>query len=372
MFQIGSNHNAVKALKTFLNSHPRIPVSNLKISGIFDSETQTALINFQKYKRLIPNGRMDFTTQFAVGSEMHSSQIKVLSTQDAGLLTLLRIGQLTSFGINKNKPANNKSLNKVESVGNDYPKFEFFVYVRAFALFDWFGAGLWKGDDRSFSVDPKAKSKVEAISQTIATYDNTEYPFTYTRESKPVESTLYFFGYEISALSECYINDRDGNYAPNGFEGNGVSTSYDLYGNNDGFPPFTDWNLSNDIDLHPYFWHNFAPFTDGMAMTTKGSVTGDQFPAAEAFMLDTQNNAAMLGVYAVTPDASPFTHLPGNNFRPMIDINVTTVVKNGLFQGVLENGNVVSLTEYNQRFLSLSAGRKISDREIRYVPIYPK
>lgn len=62
MFQIGSNHNAVKALKTFLNSHPRIPVSNLKISGIFDSETQTALINFQKYKRLIPNGRMDFTT----------------------------------------------------------------------------------------------------------------------------------------------------------------------------------------------------------------------------------------------------------------------------------------------------------------------
>ena len=136
-----------------------------------------------------------------------------------------------------------------------------------------------------------------------------------------------FFGFEIPASSECYINDSRGDYAPNGFGAETVAAEYHLFGNNDAFPPFTDWNLSNDIDLHPYFWHSFEPLEEGAAMTTTGSVTGDQFPAAEAFMIDSQNNAVMLGVFAVTPDASPFTHLPGNNTRPMIQTNVTTIVK---------------------------------------------
>jgi hypothetical protein len=41
----------------------------------------------------------------------------------------------------------------------------------------------------------------------------------------------------------------------------------------------------------------------------------------------------------------------------MIDVNVTVQVNNGVFQGVVENGNVVSLDEYNRRFTNQSAVR---------------
>lgn len=62
MFHSGSNHPAVKTIKNFLNSCPRVSINNLKPDNSFDSETRDALAQFQKYKRLIPTGRMDLTT----------------------------------------------------------------------------------------------------------------------------------------------------------------------------------------------------------------------------------------------------------------------------------------------------------------------
>ena len=77
MFQNGGSHPAVKTIKSFLNSCPQVSTGNLKLNNSFDAETRDALKQFQKYKRLIPTGKMDLTTWVAIGSDMDVISVKV-------------------------------------------------------------------------------------------------------------------------------------------------------------------------------------------------------------------------------------------------------------------------------------------------------
>lgn len=155
-----------------------------------------------------------------------------------------------------------------------------------------------------------------------------------------------------SAYSECYINDPNGNYFPDSLSGGNDSLGYHMYGNDDAVP------FSPDIDLHTALRFSYEDQGNGVVnMTVTGSITGDHFPAAEAFVRDRSGNSVMLGVFAPTASSGPVLSLPGNGTLPMIDVNVTVRVNNGVFQGVVENGNVIPLDEYNRRFTDQPAVR---------------
>lgn len=235
-----------------------------------------------------------------------------------------------------------------------FAEFNFSVYVRAFAPFEWFGPGnVARGDNRGFSTDVGASYRIQASSEVTAANDGRYFPMSITRPSPPTISETNLGFYSWTAYSEGYVNDPNGSYYGDGLPGGNDSLGYHLYGNDDAIPI-----VSSDIDLRPEFRFNYADQGNGVVnMTVTGQVTGDQFPAAEAFIRDTNGNAVVLGVFAPAASSGPVTSLPGNNTRPMIDVNVTVQVNNGVFQGVVENGNIISLEEYNRRFTDQSPVR---------------
>ena len=272
-----------------------------------------------------------------------------------------RFGRFTAVDplVDTGSPANPQTFNRYVYVLNNpflfvdktgaYPQFSFSVYVRAFAPFQWFGPGnIARGDNRGFSTSSGASFRIQASSEVQAV-DGAPYryfPMSMTRPSPPTTSETNLGFVSWTALSETYVNDPSGNYYADGLPGGNDSLGYHMYGNDDAIPG------SSNIDLHPEFRFTFSNDQgNGLVdMNITGTVTGDQFPAAEAFIRDTSGNSVMLGVFAPTASSGPVTSLPGNGTLPMIDVNVTVRINNGVFQGVVENGNVISLDEYNRRF----------------------
>ncbi len=246
----------------------------------------------------------------------------------------------------------NNPLALIDRTGG-FPEYTFSVYVRAFAPFEWFGPGdTARGDNRGFSTDPNASYRTQAFSEVRAGSGD-YFTMSVTRASPPSLSETNLGFYSWTAYSECYINDTNGNYFPDGLPGEGNSLAYHMYGNDDAIP-----FVSGNIDLHPDFTFSHADQGNGVDdMTIAGTVTGDQFPAAEAFVRDSRGNSVMLGVFAPVSSSGPVGSLPLNGTSPMINVNVTVRVNNGVFQGVVENGNVISLDEYNRRFTSQPAVR---------------
>ncbi len=236
-----------------------------------------------------------------------------------------------------------------------FPEFTFSVYVRSFAPYQWFGPGnVARGDNRGFSTDPNKTYRIQAFSRVTAADDGRYFPMSMTQASEATTSETNLGFISWTADSECYINDPNGNYFADGLPGGNDSLGYHMYGNDDAIP-----FVSSDIDLHPELRFNYADQGDGVVnMTVTGAVTGDQFPAAEAFIRDSNGNSVMLGVFAPTASSGPVTSLPGNGTSPMINVDVTVQVNNGVFQGVVENGKVISLDEYNRRFTSQSPVRE--------------
>lgn len=90
MFSVGNRHKAVRTIKGFLNSHPRVGISKLTASENFDSQTQAALAEYQKYKRLsVSSGLMNAETWKAIGADMHPALLKTMSLHDSDMLCLL-------------------------------------------------------------------------------------------------------------------------------------------------------------------------------------------------------------------------------------------------------------------------------------------
>ncbi|MGB7200672.1 MAG: RHS repeat-associated core domain-containing protein [Pyrinomonadaceae bacterium] len=234
--------------------------------------------------------------------------------------------------------------------------YEFSVTVRSFAPFEWFGtyANIARGDNRGFSTDPSATYRIQATSQMVARNDGISHPMSITRASEATTSETNIGGLiSWTAQSECYIQDPNGNYAPDGLLGGTDLISYQMSGNDDAIPG------SSNINLHPNIWFNFDESQGNgvVDMTVTTSVSGDQFPAAEAFVTDTSGNSVMLGTFAPLSSNGPVFGLMTDQRLPMIDSRTTVRVNNGVFEGVVENGNVVPLDEYNGRFTQQPAVR---------------
>jgi|CXWL01.1.fsa_nt_gi RHS repeat-associated protein len=240
----------------------------------------------------------------------------------------------------------NNPLTLVDRTGA-YPEFTFSLYVRAFAPFEWFGPGnIARGDNRGFSTSAKDSYRISASSRiTMSDGPYQYFPMSVTRPEFPTISETSMFGDSWLRRSPTYTAYPGGGMSDELFGGND-RVGYHAYGNDVAIP------FSSDIDIHSDF-HFDQPRenSDGtLNMRITGTVIGDQFPAAEAFVRDKAGNAVMLGVYAPHVNAGPVTSLPGDKQYPMIAVDVTVVVKDGLFQGVLEKGSLVSLDEYNKRF----------------------
>jgi RHS repeat-associated protein len=233
--------------------------------------------------------------------------------------------------------------------------FTFSLYTRAFAPFEWFAQGSHaRGDNRGFSTDPQATYRISAYTEMTTTDNGTRYPTSITRASPPALSEERIGPFSWSAYSEAYVYNPDGTFYEE-LPGGNENIAYWVAGNDDAIP-----FVSGNIDLHPSFWFKYSKQENGVVdMSVTGTVTGDQFPAAESFIRDNSGNSIMLGVFAPSSESTPETALPFNGTSPMINVNLTVRVQNGVFQGVVENGNLISIDEWNKRFTSQPAVRPV-------------
>lgn len=243
-------------------------------------------------------------------------------------------------------------------------EFPIIIHVRSFAPFSTFGGGNWLGDARGFSTSPSVTSRL----RQETTYETTTYKYTTRAFGSTSVGIRALFDplpivNPIVGDSEARIEGGDDG------RGNGFGNIYThLSGNDDAVIRGLDGTAfeniqSPDIDVHSRFSISSGG-NDGRGnefLTISGSLTGDAFPAAEAFVADKKGNKVFLGVAPAQygPNSGPFGALFGNNERPMTKFTVTlSVNKKGIFQGVyktsFENGKskttYMSIKEWNKLF----------------------
>jgi len=221
-------------------------------------------------------------------------------------------------------------------------EFPFTFHMRTFAPFDYFGGGFTgDGADRKFSTTHDAKFKIRSEIDI---------------ETETMEVTRAMaYGSTSQGLYGLYNtpSEASGSY---GFKNQNLKSH--LYGNNDAAPG------SSDIDVFSTLQVGVSEGVNGnQLLSITGGVSGDKFPAAEAFISDAKGNSLFLGVTpaGAGPVFGPYLLLPFANERPMmtnININVS-VDQDGVFNGVETtdaNGNEVTMSPaaWNESFESQS------------------
>ena len=397
MFGVGNVDNSVKSLKTFLKFHPRIPANNLKINNLFDKETRKAVAYIQKHKGLKPTGRMDADTWTALGTEMNPIQIKSFFAGDATIQNLLGLGYLLKNPHPNIAPKNSleDSVIRTHSEGQvtmtaGY-NFTFRVFVTVFAPFDWFGPlslSMGGKGDRRFGDNPNASYRLQCFSTVTAAPGDGTYNWNVERKKAvtivsgattslllvplppiPIGGTIIpGTVYPKTAKSPGHLISEE-NPADYDFpESNKITNSparlkYHFFGNDRAFRLFGESSmLASDIDLHPNIRFDYKPDKDNpknVSMHVTGNITGDQFPAVETYIIDKNENGVMLGVWQICEGDGPvFTRdgrfgIEGDKKLPMINIDITVIVEDGIFKGVVKNGRIVSLEEHNQYYKNL-------------------
>lgn len=226
-------------------------------------------------------------------------------------------------------------------------EFPFTVHIRSFAPFNWFGGGLWRGEgaNRPFSTSDQYSSRIRQV---------TSY------ETETMLARNQAFGnwsrsrYGATAFSDAIVSP---------LQSVGSSINTHLVGDNDAVIPGIDWGgPTHDIDVHTGLSFLVAEGEQGnQILSITGSIKGDAFPSAEAFVRDNAGNSIFLGVSpaAYGPNYGPFIALAGNNKLPMIAVNISIVVNNkGVFIGILKDGKMISIEDWNKQFESQNTTAK--------------
>jgi RHS repeat-associated protein len=222
------------------------------------------------------------------------------------------------------------------------------IHVRSFAPFKHFGAGLWHGDDRGFTTAANVTSRLS---------QKTSYETTTRTGTTKAQGAMSSSRYGAWAYSEAYLNDGKQTVET---QGNKIDTH--LYGNNDavlpaGPPPGLtppDGGPTWDIDVRTNLSIDVTDAGGGnQLMNITGTITGDAFPSAEAFVTDAAGNSVFLNVApaAYGPNTGPFVALAGDNQRPMMNVNTSIMVnEKGIFTGVKQGDKIISIQEWNKKF----------------------
>jgi len=205
------------------------------------------------------------------------------------------------------------------------------IHVRSFAPFKSFGAYLWHGDNRGFSISLK-KNVTSRMRQVTHYETSTGLGIT------DAYGSLSHTRYGAWAWSEAYVNDKFSSRSEHGIVNTRLTANNDaVIPYIDGFPPTFDIDVNTTLSMH------VIEGDDGnQILSIMGVIKGDQFPFAESFVNDSEGNSIMLGTFASEsgPNRGPFLTLGGNSNEQMIDINISIQVsKEGLFQGVLKKWN---------------------------------
>lgn len=394
MFRLGDNHAVVGQLKSLLNSNPNVKTPNLQINNSFDENMQKTVAYFQKTWGLNPSGEMNFNTWLAFGSEMSPFQITGLFANDKTLQNLLGLGYVLGhpqITLASNKSSGYASVRSSSANLDDkspWYDFTFRLFISIFAPFDWFGPlGLSAGDklSRPFGTDPDASYRLQCFSTVTATPGDRTYDWsrTYNRAitrvspattsilllpTIPIPNTTIPLIYPRIAKSQGLLRNEENPIdfsipLADRIDHKGNQLRFGFSGNDDAFAIWgkESW-LASDIDIHPEINFEYTPNKDNpknCLMRVYGNIAGDQFPAVETFVRDKNGNGVMLGVWQVRDGDGPvFTReglfgIVGDKNLPMIDIEVTIVVENGIFKGVVKNGRTISLAEHNEFYTNL-------------------
>jgi hypothetical protein len=398
IFGLGDTNSAVGLLKTALKLHPNIPTANFQSNNTFDKNTQTAVAYVQKTKGLTPTGRMDFYTWLALGSEMSPIQIKSLFASDITLQNMLGLGYVMKHPERSTVSNNLMSNAVIHTSSSNYGSldkwydFTFLVYVTVFAPFNWFGPldlSAGDGTNRPFGYDQNASYRLQCFSTVIAKPGDRDYIWTNiykkttTKVSAPTTSILmvpmplvtFPAGIGLPGIPYPKIANSPGHLRREESltdfdlpESDQIShgpyrLKYHFFGNDRAFSLLggSSW-LASDIDVHPNINFEYKPDKDNpknITLRAYGNITGDQFPAVESYILDKNENGVMLGVWQVREGDGPVLTrngrfgIEGDKQLPMFDIDVTVIVEDGIFTGVLKNGMVISLAEHNKYYTDL-------------------
>lgn len=390
-----ATHNVV-LLKTFLKSHPNIPTGDLQINNSYDKATQDAVAYVQRNKGLTPTGRMDPDTWMALGTESNPIQIKGLFASDRTIQSLMGAGYLLKRPPVRKAKENNsviRTSSAQQTGASDYwYNFTFRVFVTVFAPFDWFGPlSLSAGDkgDRGFGTDPDASYRLQCFSTVTAAPGDRKYNWNVTRKravtvvSSPTTSTLIVplppipvpggivlppMLYPKTARSPGHLRGEEFSTDFDLPESDKITNSpdrlkYHFFGNDRAFRLFGESSmLASDIDVHPNINFHYTPDKNNpknASMRVYGNITGDQFPAVETYIVDKNDRSVMLGVWQIRDGDGPVLSrdlsrgIEGDKQLPMIDIDVTVIVEDGTFTGVLSNGRIISPEEHNRYYTSL-------------------
>ena len=214
--------------------------------------------------------------------------------------------------------------------------FPFSFHIRSFAPFERFGGGF-KGDPRGFSTKEGASFRLSGFADI---------------ETETMSITRTGAGQTISEASFGRRAVSESSFAASFGPANNLMTY--LYGNDDAVIPYMDTEMSPDIDVHSDITVRVSDGKNGnQILSFQGFLSGDKFPSAEAFVKDAKGNAVFLAVSPAGAGGTkgPYAMLWGDKKRPMANVFVRIVVdKNGIFQGVLQGNQIISIQEWNKRF----------------------
>lgn len=207
------------------------------------------------------------------------------------------------------------------------------VTIRSFAPFDWFGGGfIGDGDNRGYTTSPTATARAK---QTFTVDPNkgtvTDLKTSSSPSYHPLIGVTTAKDDKGSITNLKIIENKDGSTT--------TSFTSKLAAHNPLVP------LSPDIDVHT----NFSLTENDKAGTLKVNAvqTGDAFPSAETMIRDTKGNQLFKGVSAA--NGNPYTSLPGDNDRPMMQANFTITMDNkGVFKGVQQGDKKYTTREWNK------------------------
>ncbi len=251
----------------------------------------------------------------------------------SGIETELAALQPSAAGVDDERPANDHT---------------YVISTRSFAPHESFGAGF-QGDDRGYSTDPGVTSRIHSTItfDTETTNGVTSSHVDAGSDPSVHHLTPFWRPQETPTVEVLSQNvERDGNTTTVD-----VSTKYrgkDAYGELLGFG-LLDINPAPAIDVVTDL--SVLDDRDAQTLTVTGQLTGDDFPATEAFITDPNGQSVFLGTGGPPSVATPFLNLIGGFERDIADISVTiNTDEDGNFVSIADGDATYSIEEWNRQF----------------------